>query len=62
MSLRLARQAVDAYLRILAENGSRHAEVHFFGGEPFFAEEVVHFVVNYARCGRRSWACAHASR
>jgi uncharacterized protein len=48
MELRLARQAVDAYLQILVENIRQHAEVHFFGGEPFFAEEVVHFVVDYA--------------
>jgi uncharacterized protein len=47
MSLRLAREAVDAYLEIQIANAQRHAEVHFFGGEPFFAEEVVHFVVNY---------------
>lgn len=47
MPLSLARQAVDAYLEIQVANGSRHAEVHFFGGEPFFAEQVVHFAVNY---------------
>lgn len=48
MSLALAREAVDAYLQVLVQNDRRHAEVHFFGGEPFFAEEVVHFVVDYA--------------
>jgi radical SAM protein with 4Fe4S-binding SPASM domain len=38
---------VDAYLDLLNAAGRRVAEVHFFGGEPFFAEEVVRFVVDY---------------
>ncbi|HRQ42018.1 MAG TPA: radical SAM protein [Chloroflexota bacterium] len=49
MSLALARTAVDAYLRLLTAVGERQANIHFFGGEPFFAADVVHFVVNYAR-------------
>lgn len=48
MSLELARQAIDAYLHQLSNNQLRRGEVHFFGGEPFFAEQVVHFAVNYA--------------
>jgi uncharacterized protein len=45
MDVNLAREAVDAYFRLLQEVGNRRAEVHFFGGEPFAAESVVHFVV-----------------
>lgn len=48
MDLGLARGAVDAYLDLLASHGRDTAEIHFFGGEPFDAEEVVHFVVEYA--------------
>jgi uncharacterized protein len=48
MDLRLAREAVDVYMSILVENDHNQAEVHFFGGEPFYAPDVVHFVVGYA--------------
>ncbi|HEX3049673.1 MAG TPA: radical SAM protein [Aggregatilineaceae bacterium] len=48
MDLGLARDAVDAYFDLLASVGQTHGEVHFFGGEPFCAESVVHFVVAYA--------------
>lgn len=48
MSLALARTAVDAYLNLLTASDERHANIHFFGGEPFFAADVVHFVANYA--------------
>lgn len=48
MPLIVAREAVDAYVDVLLENGHSCGEVHFFGGEPFYAEEVVHFVVHYA--------------
>lgn len=46
MSLDTARRAVNAYFDQI--EGQTTAEVHFFGGEPFFAENVVHFVVEYA--------------
>ena len=49
MPFELARQAVEAYFQLLVEHNQPRGEVHFFGGEPFFAEEVVHFVVNFAR-------------
>jgi uncharacterized protein len=49
MSLEMARNAIDAYFHLLSESGNRHAEVHFFGGEPFFADRVIHFAVEYAR-------------
>jgi uncharacterized protein len=48
MDLKLAREAVNVYMEVLVANNHRHAEVHFFGGEPFCAEELVHFVVGYA--------------
>lgn len=47
MDINLARQTVDAYLDLLTEAGRHSAAVHFFGGEPFFAPEVVQFVVEY---------------
>ena len=46
MDLETARRAVDAYFQLL--DPTSPAEIHFFGGEPFFAEDVVHFVVEYA--------------
>ena len=49
MSLELARQAIDAYIRLIQTNGRSLVEIHFFGGEPFFAWEVVFFAVEYAR-------------
>jgi uncharacterized protein len=48
MDLVTARRAVDSYLDILARQNASHAELHLFGGEPFFAPEVVHFAVEYA--------------
>lgn len=48
MPLPVARAAVDAYLNLLIDHNSHHAAIHFFGGEPFYAADVVHFVVNYA--------------
>lgn len=48
MSLPTARQAVDAYFEILRGAATTQADIHFFGGEPFFADHVIHFVVSYA--------------
>ncbi len=48
MDIGLARCAVDAYLSLICEAGNQKAEIHFFGGEPFYAETVIHFVVEYA--------------
>jgi uncharacterized protein len=48
MDWELARGAVEAYLQLLHHAGKRSAEVHFFGGEPFFAESTVHFIIEYA--------------
>ncbi len=48
MPLKLAAEAIEAYFSMLVENGETYAAVHFFGGEPFYAESVVHFAVGYA--------------
>jgi uncharacterized protein len=49
MSLELAREAIDAYIRLLHAIRKTRLEVHFFGGEPFYAWETVFFAVEYAR-------------
>jgi uncharacterized protein len=49
MSIKVAKQALDSYFAILSANHHRQANVHFFGGEPFFAPDVVDFAVNYAK-------------
>jgi uncharacterized protein len=49
MDLALARDAIVWYLGLVARAGQRVAEVHFFGGEPFCAEEVVDFAYHAAR-------------
>ncbi len=49
MSLDTARMAVDAYLDLLHQRRKTSGAVHFFGGEPFHAPQVVQFVVEYAR-------------
>lgn len=45
----MVKNGVDAYLDLLTSVGKKRAEIHFFGGEPFYAEKVVHFAVEYAR-------------
>jgi uncharacterized protein len=47
MEPRLARTAIDWYMELVAA-GTGTAQVHFFGGEPFCAPEVVEFAVQYA--------------
>jgi uncharacterized protein len=49
MDLELARDAVDWYLGLVGRTGLRQAEIHFFGGEPFCAAEVLDFTTHYAR-------------
>ena len=49
MSLELAREAIDAYIQLLHAVRKTRLEVHFFGGEPFYAWETVFFAVEYAR-------------
>lgn len=55
MSISTAKKAIDAYFSLLTSNHLNQAHVHFFGGEPFYAPEIVDFAVNYARIkGNRS--------
>ena len=49
MSLDLARDAVTWYMDAVEQAGVQQAEVHFFGGEPFCAEEVLDLAVHLAR-------------
>lgn len=48
MDLPMARAAVDGYLTLLDAGGHRHGAIHFFGGEPFHAPDVVEFIVECA--------------
>jgi uncharacterized protein len=48
MDLSTARLAIDAYFNVLNQQEIHHAELHFFGGEPFFAPKTVQFAVEYA--------------
>jgi uncharacterized protein len=57
MDPRLARTAIDWYLELVAA-GSKTAQVHFFGGEPFCAPEVVDLAVHYARLKAAQVGCA----
>ena len=58
MDLRLARDAIDWYLDLVREDGFTTAEVHFFGGEPFCAEDVMDFAFHYARLRAAEFGCA----
>ena len=49
MGLKLARDAVDWYMGLVDQSGQGHAEIHYFGGEPFCAPEVVDLTVHMAR-------------
>jgi len=49
MSLDLARQAIDAYFELLIRENCQRADIQFFGGEPFFAPDVVLFAEAYGR-------------
>lgn len=55
MPLTTARAAVNAYLRLLTKNDHQQGEIHFFGGEPFAAADVIHFVVGYATTQASRW-------
>jgi uncharacterized protein len=48
MDLELARDAIKWYFDLVRRSGLGTAEIHFFGGEPFCAEEVVDFAFHYA--------------
>ncbi len=57
MDLALVRDAVAWYLDLVNQSGARTAEVHFFGGEPFCAEEVVDFAYHFARLRAAEIGC-----
>jgi uncharacterized protein len=57
MELGLARAAISWYLGLVEASGASTAEIHFFGGEPFFAPEVVDFAVHYARTKAAELGC-----
>ena len=57
MSLELARDAVNWYMDTIERAGIQHAEVHFFGGEPFCAEEVLDLAVHLARLRAAEVGC-----
>jgi uncharacterized protein len=49
MSLELARQTIDAYINLIQAARKSSLDIRFFGGEPFYAWDVVFFAVEYAR-------------
>ena len=49
MSMAAAVRAVDGFVGQARETGSRSLKIHFFGGEPMMAPEVVTAVVHRAR-------------
>ncbi len=57
MDLALARDAIDWYLDLVRRSGLSTAEVHFFGGEPFCAEEVIDLAFHYARLRAAEFGC-----
>jgi uncharacterized protein len=58
MDLSLAREALAWYFDLVSKSGAGTAEVHFFGGEPFYAEEVVDFAYHFARLKAADVGCA----
>lgn len=58
MSLNLAQAAINWYFEVLRQTRIKKAEVHFFGGEPFNAAEVIDFAVGYSRIKADEAGCA----
>jgi uncharacterized protein len=58
MEPRLAREAIDWYLDLVRRSGNRAGAIHFFGGEPFCAEEVVDFVFHFAKLKAAEASCS----
>ena len=58
MDLSLAREAIAWYLDLVHRSKVQTTEVHFFGGEPFCAEEVLDFAFHFARIRARELDCA----
>ncbi|MBU0703103.1 MAG: radical SAM protein [Chloroflexi bacterium] len=57
MNLELARDAVNWYMDTVRQVGAQHAEIHFFGGEPFCVEEVLDITVHLARIRAEEIGC-----
>jgi len=57
MDLELARDAVDWYMGTVSRAGRQDAEIHFFGGEPFCAPEVLDLTVHLARIRAEEIGC-----
>jgi uncharacterized protein len=53
MDLKLVRDAVDWYMNLVSQSNGQSVEIHYFGGEPFCAEEVVDFGFHFARTKAR---------
>jgi uncharacterized protein len=49
MDLELVRDVIEWYMAGVRESGYSQAEIHFFGGEPFYAPEVLDLAVHLAR-------------
>jgi uncharacterized protein len=58
MSLELACQAVNWYMDLVSKTGAPHAEVHYFGGEPFCVESVLDVTVPLARMQAKEAGCS----
>ena len=57
MDLKLARDAVNWYMDLVSQTGASHAEIHYFGGEPFCVEEVLDLTVHLARIRAEGAGC-----
>ena len=57
MSLELTRDAVSWYMDAVERASVQHAEIHFFGGEPFCVEEVLDLTVHLARVRAEEIGC-----
>lgn len=49
MSPKIAVNAIDWMAKLLADQGLKRFQIHFFGGEPFISPEIVDIVVHRAR-------------
>ena len=58
MDLELVREAVAWYMDLVGQSGAQAAEVHYFGGEPFCAEEEVDLAFHFARLKAAEIGCA----
>jgi uncharacterized protein len=49
MSYQMAAKAVDWYVNILKQQNRKNLEIHFFGGEPMMARDVIEVAIQRAR-------------